>query len=126
MAAPVALLWRLDYSLLLLRELPFVCGRLLCHSLPACLCPPTSNNTSDPRVPPTHIYPNTCSPAPPAQAKFLRPDSRMVDELVALLESKKIGIVAHFYMDPEVQVRGRTAAAGMPGAELRPVWPAGP
>ncbi|GAB4820689.1 hypothetical protein N2152v2_007735 [Parachlorella kessleri] len=38
-----------------------------------------------------------------AQAKFLRPDDRTVAQLASLLESKKIGIVAHFYMDPEVQ-----------------------
>lgn len=39
------------------------------------------------------------------QAKFLRPNDAMVDQLATLLATKKIGIVAHFYMDPEVQVR---------------------
>lgn len=38
-----------------------------------------------------------------AQAKFLRPNDAMVDQLATLLATKKIGIVAHFYMDPEVQ-----------------------
>ncbi|KAL8457984.1 hypothetical protein ACS0TY_035743 [Phlomoides rotata] len=38
-----------------------------------------------------------------AQARFLVPDEAKIQELVSLLEEKKIGIVAHFYMDPEVQ-----------------------
>ncbi|ERN14493.1 hypothetical protein AMTRI_Chr06g176340 [Amborella trichopoda] len=38
-----------------------------------------------------------------AQAKFLSPDDLKVQELVEVLTEKKIGIVAHFYMDPEVQ-----------------------
>ncbi|KAL1542039.1 quinolinate synthase [Salvia divinorum] len=38
-----------------------------------------------------------------AQARFLVPDQVKVQELVNLLEEKKIGVVAHFYMDPEVQ-----------------------
>ncbi|KAJ3671733.1 hypothetical protein LUZ60_007812 [Juncus effusus] len=38
-----------------------------------------------------------------AQAMFLSPDESKVEDLVKLLKSKKIGIVAHFYMDPEVQ-----------------------
>ncbi|XP_031479478.1 quinolinate synthase, chloroplastic-like isoform X2 [Nymphaea colorata] len=38
-----------------------------------------------------------------AQAKFLSPDESKVNELVSVLSAKKIGIVAHFYMDPEVQ-----------------------
>lgn len=37
------------------------------------------------------------------QARFLVPDQAKIQELVSLLEEKKIGIVAHFYMDPEVQ-----------------------
>ena len=45
-------------------------------------------------------------PAPRPQAKYLRPDEGMVQRLVELLRSKQSGIVAHFYMDPEVQVRG--------------------
>lgn len=31
------------------------------------------------------------------------PDESKVEELVNVLKEKKIGIVAHFYMDPEVQ-----------------------
>ncbi|MBX3268977.1 MAG: quinolinate synthase NadA [Sandaracinaceae bacterium] len=38
-----------------------------------------------------------------AQAEFLRPDPAVVRELDALLSAKKIGVVAHFYMDPELQ-----------------------
>lgn len=38
-----------------------------------------------------------------AQAKYLKPDQKAVDKLGALLKAKKIGVVAHFYMDPEVQ-----------------------
>ncbi|KAG8378747.1 hypothetical protein BUALT_Bualt07G0017300 [Buddleja alternifolia] len=38
-----------------------------------------------------------------AQARFLSPDDVKIQELVNLLEEKKIGVVAHFYMDPEVQ-----------------------
>lgn len=37
------------------------------------------------------------------QAQYLRPDIQQVDELVSLLSAKRIGVVAHFYMDPEVQ-----------------------
>lgn len=37
------------------------------------------------------------------QAKYLSPDAMKVQELAALLEAKQIGVVAHFYMDPEVQ-----------------------
>lgn len=38
-----------------------------------------------------------------AQARFLFPDESRVQELANLLKEKKIGVVAHFYMDPEVQ-----------------------
>jgi len=34
---------------------------------------------------------------------FLSPDESKVSELVNILMEKKIGVVAHFYMDPEVQ-----------------------
>ena len=37
-----------------------------------------------------------------AQAQFLQPDREQVEQLAAVLSEKKIGIVAHFYMDPEV------------------------
>ncbi|KAH9720491.1 Quinolinate synthase [Citrus sinensis] len=36
-------------------------------------------------------------------ARYLFPDESKVEELVDVLKEKKIGIVAHFYMDPEVQ-----------------------
>uniref|UniRef100_M8BCR8 quinolinate synthase n=1 Tax=Aegilops tauschii TaxID=37682 RepID=M8BCR8_AEGTA len=38
-----------------------------------------------------------------AKAKFLSPDQSKISELVNALREKQIGIVAHFYMDPEVQ-----------------------
>ncbi|GAX73552.1 hypothetical protein CEUSTIGMA_g1003.t1 [Chlamydomonas eustigma] len=38
-----------------------------------------------------------------AQAQYLAPDQKQVDKLVDVLSSKKMGVVAHFYMDPEVQ-----------------------
>ena len=44
------------------------------------------------------------------QNKFLRPDPAVVDALVAQLQAKKVGVVAHFYMDPEVQ--GVLSSAG--------------
>ena len=45
-----------------------------------------------------------------AQAKYLTPDDQQVDKLAKLLIEKKCGIVAHFYMDPEVQVLMRCKA----------------
>jgi len=38
-----------------------------------------------------------------AQAAFLRPDRALVDQLTKLLREKNAGVVAHFYMDPELQ-----------------------
>ncbi len=38
-----------------------------------------------------------------AQAMYLSPDAALVKELDALLHQKNVGIVAHFYMDPELQ-----------------------
>ncbi|KAI3761390.1 hypothetical protein L1987_51804 [Smallanthus sonchifolius] len=38
-----------------------------------------------------------------AQARFLFPDDVKVQELANLLKEKQVGVVAHFYMDPEVQ-----------------------
>ena len=38
-----------------------------------------------------------------AQARFLEPDRSQVSALAALLSQKRVGIVAHFYMDAEVQ-----------------------
>jgi hypothetical protein len=37
-----------------------------------------------------------------AQAQFLQPKGAEVDQLAQMLSSKRIGVVAHFYMDPEV------------------------
>ena len=38
-----------------------------------------------------------------AQAAFLRPDPELVMHLTTLLRDKNAGVVAHFYMDPELQ-----------------------
>ncbi|KAL2933471.1 Quinolinate synthase chloroplastic [Bienertia sinuspersici] len=38
-----------------------------------------------------------------AQARYLFPDESQVNNLVKYLKERNIGIVAHFYMDPEVQ-----------------------
>uniref|UniRef100_A0A7R9V9G1 quinolinate synthase n=1 Tax=Chlamydomonas euryale TaxID=1486919 RepID=A0A7R9V9G1_9CHLO len=38
-----------------------------------------------------------------AQAQYLAPNPADVDRLASLLSEKKMGVVAHFYMDPEVQ-----------------------
>ncbi|MEC9390535.1 MAG: quinolinate synthase NadA [Myxococcota bacterium] len=38
-----------------------------------------------------------------AQAAFLRPDAATVAELVQLLRARNVGLVAHFYMDVELQ-----------------------
>ena len=38
-----------------------------------------------------------------AQAAFLSPDPGLVTKLTALLREKNAGVVAHFYMDPELQ-----------------------
>jgi quinolinate synthase len=38
-----------------------------------------------------------------AQAAFLKPDPALVTQLTSLLRDKNAGVVAHFYMDPELQ-----------------------
>lgn len=38
-----------------------------------------------------------------AQAQFLQPNAQQVAQLVQLLSTKRIGVVAHYYMDPQVQ-----------------------
>lgn len=38
-----------------------------------------------------------------AQAAYLNPDPALVQELSTLLRAKNTGVVAHFYMDPELQ-----------------------
>lgn len=49
-----------------------------------------------------------------AQAQFLQPDSETVSRLASLLQEKSIGVVAHFYMDPEVQGALSSAADSWP------------
>lgn len=39
-----------------------------------------------------------------AQAEYLQPDAAQVEGLVQALSSKQIGIVAHFYMDPQASI----------------------
>ena len=38
-----------------------------------------------------------------AQAAFLKPDPKLAAQLTTLLRDKNTGVVAHFYMDPELQ-----------------------
>ena len=38
-----------------------------------------------------------------AQALYLHPEQSAVQELAAQLEASKMGVVAHFYMDPEAR-----------------------
>ncbi|MEM7137432.1 MAG: quinolinate synthase NadA [Myxococcota bacterium] len=47
-----------------------------------------------------------------AQAAYLRPQPELVSELTELLQAKNAGVVAHFYMDPELQ--GVLAASDWP------------
>jgi quinolinate synthase len=49
-----------------------------------------------------------------AQAQYLQPKLEQVERLAAVLEAKRIGVVAHFYMDPEVQGVLTSAAAKWP------------
>lgn len=69
--------------------------------------PPISTPT------PAHSLP----PTAPPQNKFLQPDPAVVDALVEQLSAKRVGVVAHFYMDPEVQ--GVLSSAGEARAAAR-------
>ena len=51
-----------------------------------------------------------------AQAAFLRPDEAAVRALDARLEAGRIGVVAHYYMDPELQ--GVLAACRWPHVHI--------
>ena len=51
-----------------------------------------------------------------AQARFLNPDPARVARLASLLREKNIGVVAHFYMDPELQ--GVLAACDWPNIHI--------
>lgn len=53
-----------------------------------------------------------------AQDRYLRPDKTIVDSLVSILQKKKIGVVAHFYMDPEVQGAMMSAAQQWPHIKI--------
>ncbi|KAG1664375.1 hypothetical protein FOA52_004708 [Chlamydomonas sp. UWO 241] len=59
-----------------------------------------------PRFPSLLVTADSLQPQGPfavTQAQYLSPDPAQVDRLVSLLSEKKMGVVAHFYMDPEVQ-----------------------
>lgn len=47
--------------------------------------------------------PVVSSPPISVPTHLLTPPPLQVDRLVELLSSKKMGVVAHFYMDPEVR-----------------------
>jgi quinolinate synthase len=51
-----------------------------------------------------------------AQAAFLEPDARSIGELRSAAAAHGVGIVAHFYMDPELQ--GVLAASGYPHVHI--------
>jgi hypothetical protein len=59
------------------------------------------------------LPPCLAPPLPLPQNQFLQPNAAMVERLASQLEAKKIGVVAHFYMDPEVQ--GVLSSAGALG-----------
>jgi quinolinate synthase len=44
-----------------------------------------------------------------AQATYLNPDKGIIKELDRVLADRRVGIVAHYYMDPELQVGGGCA-----------------
>jgi len=50
------------------------------------------------------------------QAEYLRPDPDTVAKLDRILEDKRIGVVAHFYMDPELQ--GVLSACSWPHIQI--------
>lgn len=53
-----------------------------------------------------------------AQARYLQPQPAQVDRLAQLLQDKRIGVVAHFYMDPEVQGVLTSAAQQWPHVHI--------
>lgn len=58
-----------------------------------------------------------------AQAQFLQPDPDTVSRLSTVLRQKSIGVVAHFYMDPEVQGVLSSAAANWPHIQISGTFP---
>ena len=57
-----------------------------------------------------------------AQALFLEPRPNDVNRLAELLKSNNIGVVAHFYMDPQVQGVLSSAAAHWPHVAISGVF----
>ena len=51
-----------------------------------------------------------------AQAEYLEPDPEVTAELAQLLEKQRAGVVAHFYMDPELQ--GVLSACSWPHIQI--------
>jgi quinolinate synthase len=57
-----------------------------------------------------------------AQARYLRPEPEGVRRLGQALRDASVGVVAHFYMDPEVQ--GALMSVAAPGSDgSAPLWP---
>lgn len=70
-----------------------------------------------PQFPSLVIRRNTLEPQgsfAEAQAQFLQPDTATVSRLASSFRQKNIGVVAHFYMDPEVQGVLSSAADSWP------------
>jgi quinolinate synthase len=57
-----------------------------------------------------------------AQAQYLEPDPAQVDRLVRVLSEKKMGVVAHFYMDPEVREGRDKSGRGQQEGSLQYRW----
>ena len=58
-----------------------------------------------------------------AQARYLEPDLQGVERLARVLRDGRVGVVAHFYMDPEVQGALASVAAVPAAAGGEPLWP---
>lgn len=67
--------------------------------MPSCPCRACDHNCATSSISPASRLQGAFAEA---QAQFLRPDAATVDQLAATLRAKKIGVVAHFYMDPQV------------------------
>ncbi len=89
-----------------------LCMRLLRPSYPRSLARP-------PSYPPPSPRPRLLQGAfAEAQARYLAPNPSAVDQLAGLLSAKAIGVVAHFYMDPQVQGVLTSAAARWPHVHI--------
>jgi quinolinate synthase len=59
-----------------------------------------------------------------SQAQYLQPDGATVARIASVLQEKKIGVVAHFYMDPQVQGVLSSAAESWPHIHISGAPPA--